>query len=221
MTSRRNSEVGAATMAIGRLVGECSDPTRFLRGADLLQQGMVSELTISEGRVQGAVRGSRSTPYQAVMISSAGETLPTSTSQLRFNCTCPDWGDPCKHAVALALALAERLDDDVDLRSRFLGHQPGPIDRRRTEVDGDEVVVSLPTTPPMWATNIIRRAAPIDAKGFFGSALPPLPALPGPTETSAERMRALGPLIVDRYDLAPDLLRLLQIVTDGSTLNDA
>lgn len=39
------------------------------------------------------------------------ELLPM-PGQVRFDCTCPDWGDPCKHSAALAYLLADAIDAD-------------------------------------------------------------------------------------------------------------
>jgi uncharacterized Zn finger protein len=39
------------------------------------------------------------------------DLLPTA-GELRFGCTCPDWGDPCKHAAAVCYLVADLLDND-------------------------------------------------------------------------------------------------------------
>ncbi len=39
------------------------------------------------------------------------DLFPASGSDARFACTCPDIGDPCKHAAAVVYLLAEWLDD--------------------------------------------------------------------------------------------------------------
>jgi uncharacterized Zn finger protein len=41
----------------------------------------------------------------------APHLLPETAADIDFGCTCPDPGWPCKHAVAVACLLAERLDD--------------------------------------------------------------------------------------------------------------
>jgi uncharacterized Zn finger protein len=38
--------------------------------------------------------------------------LPLFPSRLDMNCTCPDWGLPCKHLSAVLYVLAEAFDDD-------------------------------------------------------------------------------------------------------------
>ncbi|WP_328391273.1 SWIM zinc finger family protein [Nocardia sp. NBC_00416] len=41
----------------------------------------------------------------------APHLLPDTAADIDFGCTCPDPGWPCKHAIAVACLLAERLDD--------------------------------------------------------------------------------------------------------------
>ncbi|NUP28851.1 MAG: hypothetical protein HOQ36_14470 [Nocardia sp.] len=41
----------------------------------------------------------------------APHLLPETAADIDFGCTCPDPGRPCKHAVAVACLLAERLDE--------------------------------------------------------------------------------------------------------------
>jgi uncharacterized Zn finger protein len=38
--------------------------------------------------------------------------LPLFPSELDLECSCPDWGKPCKHVSAVLYVLAEAFDDD-------------------------------------------------------------------------------------------------------------
>ncbi|RSM64840.1 hypothetical protein DMB66_18610 [Actinoplanes sp. ATCC 53533] len=38
--------------------------------------------------------------------------LPLFPSELGMSCSCPDWGEPCKHVSAVLYVLAEAFDDD-------------------------------------------------------------------------------------------------------------
>lgn len=38
--------------------------------------------------------------------------FPTRAADLALDCSCPDWGVPCKHLAAVFYLLAERFDDD-------------------------------------------------------------------------------------------------------------
>ena len=69
------------------------------------------------------------------VFSAAGSALfPTRWTDLRATCSCPDWGDPCKHQAALLYVFADQLDRDPwrllawhgrsrdDILALFTGH---------------------------------------------------------------------------------------------------
>ena len=227
MMSPRNARVGAATMALGKAVGERSDGTRFLRGAELMERGKVIALTVSHGRANGSVQGSSHAPYVVEIVSKADRVFPSSSSQLTFRCSCPDWGDPCKHAVAVTLELADRLDDDPELLARFLGLEAMTHLPRPGAAVTPPTSAALETVAPVWASTVRPPALPIDAAAFFGRPNPPSLTASSPTPSSigrktpmgdlpADRLRALGPLVVDGYDLAPDIVRLFETLTGNA-----
>lgn len=52
----------------------------------------------------------------------AGVSLfPKKSGDLRTDCSCPDWANPCKHVAAAHFLLAERFDDDPFLIFRLRG----------------------------------------------------------------------------------------------------
>lgn len=56
----------------------------------------------------GEMPGDIEAVFQSVGLS----LFPRSSSEIQFECSCPDWGDPCKHAAAVYYLLAEQLDAD-------------------------------------------------------------------------------------------------------------
>ncbi|MBP9084848.1 MAG: SWIM zinc finger family protein [Kofleriaceae bacterium] len=51
-----------------------------------------------------------------------GATLfPTTRAELATTCTCPDWGDPCKHVAAVHYLLGDTLDRDPYLLFELRG----------------------------------------------------------------------------------------------------
>lgn len=53
---------------------------------------------------------------------STGATLfPTTRAELQTTCTCPDWGDPCKHVAAVHYVLGDALDRDPYLLFELRG----------------------------------------------------------------------------------------------------
>ncbi|MFI2207255.1 SWIM zinc finger family protein [Streptomyces sp. NPDC020192] len=65
----------------------------------------------------------------------AGVPLLPEPSELDPECSCPDWGYPCKHAAALCYATAAHLDDDpfwlFALRGRTKNHVLAALRTRR------------------------------------------------------------------------------------------
>lgn len=53
--------------------------------------------------------------------------LLPSTQDLRTDCTCPDWENPCKHIAAVYLLLAEEFDRDPFMIFRLRGIERGEL----------------------------------------------------------------------------------------------
>ncbi len=201
---------GPATAAFGALAAR-SDPIRFMRGAELAERGMVTLLRVEAGRCSGQVRGSRSAPYAVEMRTPAQGALPDRDASVTFTCTCPDWANPCKHAVAVALVLGEQLDDDAEMLTVFIGLRPTKRPGRTIEVhvNDDQVPPTLARSEarPTWAEGLVRPTLPTTADAFFGTS--PV-SVPAPDEPVVEVHAAtLGPLVIAGFDLAPDVIRLL------------
>jgi len=62
--------------------------------------------------VAGLLAGELPQELEAALASAGVGLLPESTVDVDFDCSCLDWGWPCKHAAALVYLLAERLDDE-------------------------------------------------------------------------------------------------------------
>ncbi len=50
--------------------------------------------------------------FEQLTLAAGLALFPESLADARFACTCPDWGDPCKHAAAVVYLLAEWLDTE-------------------------------------------------------------------------------------------------------------
>ncbi|MGW7200154.1 SWIM zinc finger family protein [Streptomyces chryseus] len=105
--------------------------------------------------------------------------LPRPT-ELDPECSCPDWGYPCKHAAALCYAIASTIDADpfvvFALRGRAREEVLAQLRTRRTAAQ----VTSTPPAP-----------AGLPAAGAYAAwaapteHTPPLPELPGPAPHTA------------------------------------
>jgi uncharacterized Zn finger protein len=63
----------------------------------------------------------------------AGASLfPERGADLRTECSCPDWSNPCKHIAAVYYLLAEEFDRDPFLIWKLGGGEPGIIDAADT-----------------------------------------------------------------------------------------
>ncbi len=138
--SRFASMAGEAVSELAERVAEAG---RLSRGRALFRKGSVSDLAVGEGSVFASVRGSEGDPYETTvatdlappgvirqmaeaydpanpmsiddMIAEGVHVAPRDID-LAFSCDCPDWEEPCKHAIAVLLALADRVDlDEAEL----------------------------------------------------------------------------------------------------------
>jgi len=113
-----------ASTLLSVAVAGMSDPARFRRGKTYVADRAVSRLEVSPGRLLANVVGSRDTPYQVIIAVKTIERpvlgspeafrlhinhLTPEAGDIIVSCTCPDWDDPCKHAVAALLAFSNEL----------------------------------------------------------------------------------------------------------------
>ena len=74
----------------------------------------------------------------------AGVSLFPTKKDLKTNCSCPDWSNPCKHIAAVYYLLAERFDEDpfliFKLRGRTKEEVIGALRKRRISTAEPEVV---------------------------------------------------------------------------------
>ncbi|GIF15068.1 SWIM zinc finger family protein [Actinoplanes teichomyceticus] len=75
--------------------------------------------------------------------------LPLFPSELNIDCSCPDWGVPCKHGSAALYVLAEAFDDDPFLVLAWRGRAREPLlDALRGTADPGETVDPLAVEEP-------------------------------------------------------------------------
>ena len=130
---------------------------------------------------------------EAVFTETKLSLFPTRQKEIVAACSCPDWGDPCKHVAAVFCLLAEELDRDPFLifalrgrgREALLGKLTGGA------VEAEEAM-PLPPEP-----------LPSEALAFWEggiTSLPTLGALRAPA-TSAPLLHRLGPFPFWRGEL--------------------
>jgi len=114
-----------ATTLLSVTVAGMADPARFRRGKAYVADRAVTRLEVDGGLLTASVLGSRSDAYR-VVISVRTIERPTDLdsaqpqrthitrlvpegADIMVSCTCPDFDEPCKHAVATLLAFANEL----------------------------------------------------------------------------------------------------------------
>ena len=78
--------------------------TQWAKLADLLRARAGYAATMLAGEIP--------TDLEAVFADAGVSLFPSAWRELRATCSCPDWGDPCKHQAAVLYVFADRLDAD-------------------------------------------------------------------------------------------------------------
>ncbi len=95
----------------------------------LTEQGTLFELIQADPLLLSRIQGGE-LPMELldVLRSRHISLIPEHWGDMKRSCTCPDWGDPCKHMAAVYYVLARHIDADpqvlfklrgIDLESRF------------------------------------------------------------------------------------------------------
>jgi uncharacterized Zn finger protein len=138
----------------------------------------------------------------------AGVPLLPGPRDLDPECSCPDWGYPCKHAAALCYQVARLLDRDpfvlLLLRGRGERELMDELGRRNTARASAEAAASAATAGAVPA----RTGDPARSAFASRTALPPLPG-PPPLPDRPGRGPALVDSAVPEGGLDPVALELL------------
>lgn len=73
---------------------------------------LVDLLRARAGYAATMLAGEIPTDLEAVFADAGASLFPSAWRDLRATCSCPDWGDPCKHQAAVLYVFADRLDAD-------------------------------------------------------------------------------------------------------------
>jgi len=110
-----------AGQAMSELAARVAEGQRMSRGRKYHRHGNVFDLDVGPGLVTASVEGSRAEPYDvSIACKHANENERRASMDnpeaaaprvvdVAFTCICPDWGDPCKHGVAVLLLTAVAL----------------------------------------------------------------------------------------------------------------
>lgn len=196
-----------ASTLLSVAVAGMADPARFRRGKSYVAEHAVTRLQISPGRLVANVSGSSESPYQVIVAVQTIERpllgspeafrqqinhLTPDARDLIISCTCPDWDDPCKHAVAALLAFANELVVRPELLVEWRAGHGGEGEGRarlgsRAERGGERHLrLATPGEAPAAAPRpVVKAPAPPPApweteawQTFLGAAPPAPPTVP-------------------------------------------
>ena len=89
--------------------------------SDTTWQSAIEGLTAKAGFAASLLAGEMPEAVDEVFCSAGGSLFPAARAELVTRCSCPDWGDPCKHVAATHFVLGEALDHDPFLLFELRG----------------------------------------------------------------------------------------------------
>jgi uncharacterized Zn finger protein len=101
--------------------------------------------------------------------------FPKRSGDLRTDCSCPDWSNPCKHVAAVYYLLAEEFDRDPFLVFKLRGMtREGLValigGGRKEKAARKSRRAAGATAPPAGPPEPTREALPTDARAFWSGA---------------------------------------------------
>jgi uncharacterized Zn finger protein len=79
-------------------------PAQWIKITDALKSRLGYAARLLDGEVP--------TDLEEVFAAAGSKLFPEQWRDLRATCSCPDWGDPCKHQAAVLYVFADQLDRD-------------------------------------------------------------------------------------------------------------
>jgi uncharacterized Zn finger protein len=132
----------------------------------------------------------------------AGVPLLPEPAELDPECSCPDWGHPCKHAAALCYAVAARIDDDPFVLFALRGRTREEVFtalRRRRSADRPATAAAPAGVPASaayarWREQLTERRVP-SATAAAPASVPVSPQGSAPVPAMAKPAVGRGPCL--------------------------
>jgi uncharacterized Zn finger protein len=163
-------------------------------------------------------------PHELVDLFTAAKStfFPQKPGDLDFECSCPDWGDPCKHVAATCYLLAEAFEEDPFALLKWRGMDRADLMGRVRELrDGPAAAQKEDTgdTGPTIGTAAALTPSPSapDVSQWYVSPIPLPDTLPvGRPDVVVVRQLPPPPAHLGGEELAADLADLYRRLTaDG------
>lgn len=103
---------------------------QWQQALDALSEQAIYVAKLLAGEMPGDIEG----VFQNVGLS----LFPRNQRDINFVCSCPDWGDPCKHAAAVYYLLAEQLDNDPFILFHIRGRKRDAILKALRQYDVED-----------------------------------------------------------------------------------
>ncbi|MFC5746805.1 SWIM zinc finger family protein [Actinomadura rugatobispora] len=173
-----------------RVQGSVEEPYEVALGIDAIPESgwrRVEEELASRAVFQARLLAGEMPPEIEWVFAELGLALfPGAAEELHMMCSCPDWGDPCKHAAAVLYLLAEAFDDDPFLILAWNGRTKDQLlkalRRRKTgapdplEMEPEPLTADGFWTPPTGLAALReRRPTPPVPPGFILQVATPPP----------------------------------------------
>jgi uncharacterized Zn finger protein len=177
--------------------------------SDVRWDAIITTLAGQAGYAARLLAGELPHEIEDVFAEAGVALFPERSSHLETECTCPDWGNPCKHSAAVCYLMAEAFDADPFLLLAFRGREREALLAELRERRGSTASVDVGDVTS--STERESNAPPLSSlMSTFWTAGPELSdvhSLPRAAETAGAVLRQLprGVLTVRAKDVA-DLL---------------
>ncbi len=148
---------------------------------------------------------------EQVFVGAGASLFPRKRAELKTNCSCSDWGDPCKHVAATHYVLGEALEQDPFLLFELRGRSKEQVLAALRQARGD-----APAVPSVGSAARTEPRAAGPSKASTSKAITSKAARPSKASTSNAALAAvtadvvpsveLGKLKAADYDRAREVL---------------
>lgn len=139
--------------------------------------------------------GEMPTDIEQVFEAEGLSLFPKTHGDLKTECSCPDYSNPCKHIAAVYYLLGEAFDNDPFLMFRLRGMEREALLAQLGEVTSDDEGWTLPEPEPLPEDPLAFWAMPLLPETLVGSLIAPA--------KSAALLQRLGPFSFWRGEVSP------------------
>ena len=127
---------------------------------------------LSEQAIYSAklLAGEMPSNIESIFEQEGASLFPQIRNDIQFDCSCPDWGDPCKHAAALFYLLAEQIDADPFVLFHLRGRTREQVLTQLRLFRGDENAATDTSTETPAVLDYVAPPLDEDLESFWQGA---------------------------------------------------